>query len=302
MMAAAGVAPVVTIVEPNASTLFPLDSMITLKAAASDADGEVKRVDFYGVSTATATPRTNKLGESLLPPYSLTVKLTNYLARVLAVATDNSGLMATSAPVGVSTLNRFSGNLGFGSTTVTNPVTGYIERPITVGNLTSFVIEGVRLSFSNIPDGLRIVNPMGRTNDAVYFEYPHRILQGQRMSLVVEFDRENWNENLYVPYIVTPIPAQPEMNATGSVTPVSASVILGNSAPTDDRVILEVDTVLGATYAVQYSDDLVTWRTSLPHLQGTGEKLVWVDTGAPKTSDLPYVKGRRFYRVLRVGF
>jgi hypothetical protein len=90
-------APSVTLVSPadNAAFLAPAD--ITLRANATDNDGTITRVEFFESN--------QKLGEGTNAPFLLTVSNVlagSYVFR--AVATDNSGLMATSAPANILVL------------------------------------------------------------------------------------------------------------------------------------------------------------------------------------------------------
>ena len=79
-------------------------AIVRLKATASDADGTVQRVDFYGVlHSVLGSDSTNLLGTVFQPPYNLV--LTNVpdlgwasTAALTAVATDDHGASSTSAP------------------------------------------------------------------------------------------------------------------------------------------------------------------------------------------------------------
>lgn len=89
------VPPTVQTTAVTSVSAFPFESDITITATASDSDGTVKKVEFFAGTT--------KLGESTTAPYSFvwhrpgpgTYELT-------ARATDNAGLMTTSAPVAVT--------------------------------------------------------------------------------------------------------------------------------------------------------------------------------------------------------
>ncbi|HEY2953441.1 MAG TPA: Ig-like domain-containing protein [Verrucomicrobiae bacterium] len=84
--------PSVTLTSPPNNTFLLPPATATLRATATDNDGSIALVAFYNGA--------NKLGEATNAPYSLTVSnlpLGTYVFR--AVATDNIGLMGTSAPV-----------------------------------------------------------------------------------------------------------------------------------------------------------------------------------------------------------
>jgi hypothetical protein len=94
-------APTVELVAPTASTSYTLGQSIALAAAATDADGQIVRVEFYEGST--------KLGEDLSAPYSTdatySMEWTPSEAgeySLTVVATDDGGRSATSNAVSVT--------------------------------------------------------------------------------------------------------------------------------------------------------------------------------------------------------
>ena len=88
-------APTVTLTSPADGTVMDAPGSVTLAADAGDSDGVISLVEFYNGTT--------RVGQFLNPPYTmalLNLAAGNYI--LTAVATDNSGLMATSGPVTVS--------------------------------------------------------------------------------------------------------------------------------------------------------------------------------------------------------
>jgi regulation of enolase protein 1 (concanavalin A-like superfamily) len=98
--------PTVSISSPADGATFSAPASITILASASDSDGTIAKVDFYGgatfLGTSTSTPY--QLAWSTVPAgvYSLT-----------AVATDDAGATTTSDPVTV-TVNTAPGSLPSG--------------------------------------------------------------------------------------------------------------------------------------------------------------------------------------------
>ncbi len=90
--------PVVTITNPAVNAVFSAPATLTLKAAASDSDGSVSKVEFFANGTLIAT--------DLSSPFS--VPWTNVPASfytLTARVTDNVGLNTISTPVNISVIN-----------------------------------------------------------------------------------------------------------------------------------------------------------------------------------------------------
>jgi hypothetical protein len=91
--------PTVTLTNPANGRAFRAGTNVTLNASASDSDGTVARVEFFAGATLLGTDATS--------PYSLVwsnVALGAYTLR--AVATDNIGATATSAPVSIAVVTN----------------------------------------------------------------------------------------------------------------------------------------------------------------------------------------------------
>lgn len=101
--------PVVTLTSPATGAVFVATSTITLAADAADPDGAIFKVEFFNGTT--------KLGEDTGSPFSFAwanVPAGNHMLR--AVATDDSGIIRTSAPVNISVVAGFTRNLTLIST------------------------------------------------------------------------------------------------------------------------------------------------------------------------------------------
>ncbi len=127
--------PAVTLTAPNDGESFAFGTNILLTASANDIDGSVAKVEFF--------EGTNKLGETLIIPYSLVWSNAPAGPHALrAVATDSGGLRSTSAPVniavelscGINLLLNGNAELGIGSSNALEVVATPIW--ITTGNFT----------------------------------------------------------------------------------------------------------------------------------------------------------------------
>jgi len=95
VVAAPNSPPSVAIASPLPGTQFAAPANVNLSATASDSDGTVAKVDFYAGTTLLGTAHT--------PPYAFTwsnVAAGTY--SLIAKATDNTGLSASSLPVSIS--------------------------------------------------------------------------------------------------------------------------------------------------------------------------------------------------------
>ncbi|MEA2274347.1 MAG: hypothetical protein QOI98_3055, partial [Solirubrobacteraceae bacterium] len=96
-------APTVSITSPANGAVFGFWATVTINAAASDGDGTVSKVEFFRADGAT------KLGEDTTAPYSYAWRMAASGTHSLrAKATDNAGVVTTSAPVSI----RVKGLLG----------------------------------------------------------------------------------------------------------------------------------------------------------------------------------------------
>ena len=124
--------PSVRLTAPTNHGTYPTSKPITVAADASDADGSIRRVDFYASAGGPAV----LIGRRWEAPYSFLwkhVAIGTY--SLTAVATDNHGLTTTSAAVDI-TVNDGSG--------VPDPTTAPLVQPA------NLVFEGA----FRVPDGL----------------------------------------------------------------------------------------------------------------------------------------------------
>jgi hypothetical protein len=94
--------PAVSITSPANGATFGFWATVTINATASDSDGTVSKVEFFRADGAT------KLGEDTTAPYSYAWRMAASGTHSLrARATDNAGLVTTSAPVSITVRGLF---------------------------------------------------------------------------------------------------------------------------------------------------------------------------------------------------
>ena len=96
--------------------------------------------------------------------------------------------------------------------------------------------------------------------------------------------------------------------ACGTVSSGAAFLSLNPGAPVainrqsfrpDGGLELQFSTGCSGTYYVQYSPDLISWKTSGQTVIGNGSPASWVDFGPPATDSAPSANLTRFYRVVQ---
>ena len=79
----------------------------------------------------------------------------------------------------------------------------------------------------------------------------------------------------------------------GTGQPINRGVLLANQT-----FMVEFITASNRVYSVQYSSDLVNWKSAQPAVTGTGNWVQFIDNGEPKTESAPASQPKRFYRVI----
>lgn len=95
--------PAVTLTSPATGAVFVATSTVNLTADATDPDGAILKVEFFNGAT--------KLGEDASSPFHLAWSVPAGAHTLRAVATDDSALVRTSAPVNISVVAGFTSNL-----------------------------------------------------------------------------------------------------------------------------------------------------------------------------------------------
>ncbi len=100
--------------------------------------------------------------------------------------------------------------------------------------------------------------------------------------------------------VSSPCDTIPSGSALLSLRPGLPLTITGSHFGSDGAFLLEFGTSCGGTYLVEYSEDLLSWKTSPQTATGNGLTVSWRDAGQPATDSMPTRTQNRFYRVLRV--
>jgi len=277
----------VAITAPTNGASFLAPANITVAATANDSDGTVTNVVFYqGTNLVSQTTNGN--------PYLLmltNVSVGTYVFK--AVATDNGGLSATSAPVTVNVIVQPP--LTIITAMHLDLQTGLFEQTVRVTNPTYSVFDAVRVYVYGISSPITVYNASGVTNGIPYVQSSAGVQPGSYVDFTIEY---------YVPVSgVTPNPTLvaalvppasgggPAVFGTGQHITRGLWLVSGN-------FMVEFVTLTNRIYYIEYSPDCRTWKPAQPAITGNGTSIQWVDNGQPKTDSAPATQASRFYRVI----
>lgn len=278
--------PTVQIVNPTNGASFFAPGAFTVLANAQDIDGTVVLVEFFS--------GTNKVAEASTEPF-FTV-LTNLSAGTYtlgAVATDDFGATGSATPVTVTV----SGQPPLIALTSVyyNPQRDIFEQRVRVTNPTYSLVNAVRVlvaNLTNIPP-ITVGNRSGITNSLPFVQSSAIVPPGGYVDLTIEYlspMRIMPNPILSAEFVP---PAGPVPPFSGTFQHINRGLLLGNRT-----FLVEFNTISNRVYAIQYSEDLSQWKTSLPAVAGDGSWIQWIDNGEPRTEGSPAAASARFYRLL----
>ena len=141
--------------------------------------------------------------------------------------------------------------------------------------------------------GVQVFNASGVSNGISYVQSKLPIPPGGSVDLLIEY---------YVPNFQAPNPtlaaemAQPLLQ-TASLSSTLVPVTRQLRISTGD-FLLEFNSLASRIYFVQYSRDLINWKTAWPSVAGTGNRIQWIDNGPPRTEGSPVREASRFYRIV----
>ncbi|MGW4794986.1 glycoside hydrolase family 48 protein, partial [Nonomuraea sp. NPDC004297] len=150
-----GTPPTVSLTSPTAGQQFTAPATVPITANAADSDGTVAKVDFYQGSTL--------LGTDTSTPYSY--NWTNVAAgsySITARATDNAGLVTTSAPVGITVSQNTGPALVVSPTAISVPEAGSANFGVRLSQAPS---SNVTVSVARVSGDtdLTVATPTSRT-------------------------------------------------------------------------------------------------------------------------------------------
>ena len=174
-----------------------------------------------------------------------------------------------------------------------NPQTGLFELRIQVSNGGPATPSSVMILVSGLAANAKLYNATGITNGTPFVQSASPLGIGSNVIFLLEF---------YVPTRVAPANLTFTMQAgppmippvvSGTIMNISRMIVLANGS-----VLVEFSAIPGQVYAIQYSSDMVTWRTAVPAITAPATRVQWIDAGPPKTDSSPAQQSARYYRVV----
>jgi hypothetical protein len=173
--------------------------------------------------------------------------------------------------------------------------TGLMSRTLRVTNPGAGLLPGAQLRIRGLTNDtlgnpVTLFNASGVVGGIPYVQVPP-LAAGASLALLLEFyvsDRRTLPEPVYEWVLAAPV--SPPLD--------TATAVQADLRQVEGLFLVEFVTATNRVYYIQYTDSLAqpSWLTSLPPVQGTGERAQWLDTGLPRTLSQPDTN--RFYRVL----
>jgi hypothetical protein len=283
--------PTVAITYPTNGSVFVEPATFTVLASAGDPDGVVTNVEIFSSTNGTDFVL---ISETNNAPYqtvqsNLPAGHYTYMAR----ATDNWGATGVSAPVSVTVVPVNPPDIFTIGGITLNTQDGYQWLTNVACNPINSHANALRIDIHNITNStIRVVNANGTNNGVPFVISPGAINPGTCWTNVIKF-----YDPMRVPFfpILTVQLADPIAVGEPDGSP---QAIFSGKFLRDGTFLVEFASVPGATYYIQYSSDMIHWKTVFPPFAGTGQHLQWIDSGPPETESLPTTNPTRFYRVL----
>lgn len=203
--------------------------------------------------------------------------------------TNNSARIVTSA-VSMPITNLVAIVL---SPMTLNPQTGLFEQKVQVSNGGPETPASVILMVSGLATNARLYNAAGTTNGLPFVQSTDPLPVGSNVVFLLEF---------YVPTRIMPTNLTYTVLAGGYAIP---SDVTGVTLAIDRMTVLDNGSVLveftaipGRSYAIQYSSDMIMWKTAVPAFVAPANRVQWIDAGPPKTDSNPAGQPKRFYQVI----
>ena len=171
---------------------------------------------------------------------------------------------------------------------------GQIEQQLEVTNSGTGEVGGFRITIDALPADATVSNATGSEGGLSGIDYYYSLAGGASINLVARFFRPSLDTDFTPSYSVA---------ATDGVKPTTASsepMVITRVVRTASGVVIEWNSTAGATYLVEYSEDIETFTPIFPAITATANRTLFLDSGPPATEQPPEAETVRYYRVRQV--
>lgn len=169
-----------------------------------------------------------------------------------------------------------------------NPTTGKYEQTLTIANNGPRGIAGIQVVVTSLNNGFVLD---GHEDNIAVSNSP--LGPGETVSLVLEYHSKISGVAPRPDFEVQILNPEGEPQAPGGGEP--ALRVLSDSSK-----LFSFDAVVGKTYQIEYSYDMITWKVSPVTVTAGANRAQWLDQGEPKTDCHPSECTSRYYRVVEV--
>jgi len=219
-------------------------------------------------------------------PNALTFGMVFTSSDQVETPTDNN-----SATISIPILNNADIVLDFTPPEFDNQ-SGLFNAATTVTNNGTVDLPAARLFITNLPADTKLSNASGTTSRGSYILLNSPLTTGSSENVNVELSRVNQDSNFSPVYELELLPWSivDPVSAGGRVTVSQAHRLISGDQ------FIEIASIPGATYEMEYTSDFSIWQTVRPQIMATADRLLWLDNGPPKTDIHPREASKRFYR------
>lgn len=244
--------------------------------------------------TVTVPPATLVLSSGASTTFSVRFAPVTAGTKVAALHLANNDFDENPYDINITGLG--SGLLLFSSSPIVlNPQTGLLEQTVRVTNTDLVTVNAVRLLVNGLPTDVQVYNASGNIGGVPYLQHSFPVIQSQEVVFLIEYYRLSRHADF------TPVFSVESAMPVIPPTPAGEAVSINRlPAHLGGRVLLEFTTIPGRRYVVQYSSDMINWKTTNPIITAPSNRMQWYDDGPPKTESKPSTIPSRFYQIIQL--
>jgi hypothetical protein len=203
----------------------------------------------------------------------------------------------------ISVINANDAELAINTATEINLQNGLLTQELQVTNNGAVTVPGFRIYVSNLPEDVSLYNASGKAlfedsaEELPYLLYNIALASGESVLIDVQFFRPSLDLDFSPVFLVEYLPyPDTALDKADSGIPVERFTLLNNG-----DVLIEIASVPGATYALEYTDSLEDeFIRTTQTITAAANRLQVIDSGPPLTATPPAEAPSRFYRFVQL--